>query len=265
MKLFVLLLICFIGLEARDTKNDPVQSRSESPPLFRDVYSIESHESYRPVEPQATIFTLQQQPYRHQDEKASTKTYNQENFRDVLTSMSSENIEYGESDNENVYNNNQILGAVGTANEDFSMDTLDVSERLTLNKPASTIVDEKNAQTRLASLQNDTYTSFFIEDNDSTSAETTNNKCDLGARSSLIYNYLKLGDKVVREGKDEESSRDGTKTRHRENIQLDVIHDVFDTTSSQGGLLDGIVYRGKFFSGHFTIKMLSSTPILAII
>lgn len=242
MKLFLLLLICFISLEARDTKNDPVQSRSDSPPLFGDVYSIESHE--RPVEAQATIFTLQQ-PHRHQEEKTSTKTYNQEKFRDVLTSMSSENVEYVESDNENVYNNNQFLGAAGTKHEEFSMNIRNVNDRLAMNEPALSAVDQHNAQSRLALLKDDTYSGIFIEDNDSTSAETTD-KCDLGARSSRVSNYLKLGDKLVRKEKEHERSREETKTKDSENIGLDVIHDVFDTTSSQGGLLGGIVYTGNF-------------------
>lgn len=246
MKLFVLSLICFIGLEAHDDRNDPVQSR---PPLFRDVYSIESHESYRPVEPQATIFTLQQQSHRHHEEKASTKTYNQEKFRDVLTSMSSENVEYGESDNENVYNNNQFSGSGETESGGFPLKIRDVNDRLAMIESVSPTVDQQqNAQSRLASLKNDTFSSSFIEDNDSMSTETKTIKCDLGARSSQISNYLKLGDKVVREKNDEEgeSSWDITKTKTRENIRLDVIHDVFETTSSQGGLLEGIVYKGKY-------------------
>lgn len=250
MKFFVLLLIYFIGLEARDTKNDHVQSRSESPPLFGDVYSIESHESYRPVEPQATMFTLQQQLQRHQEEKASTKTYNHEKFRDVLTSMSSENIEYVESDNENIYNNNQILGAVETQHGDLSMNIRNVNDRLAMNE-----LDQQNAQTRLASLKDDTYSNIFIEDNDSTSAETTDNKCDLGARSSLISNYMKLGDKVVRE----EISWDEKKIKSRENIRLDVIHDVFETASNQGGLLEGIIYKGKYHCWKLSNKILSFT------
>ena len=254
MKLFLLLLICFIGLEALDTKDDPIPSRSESPPLFRGVFPIESHESYRPVEPQATIFTLQQQIHRHQEEKTSTKTYNQEKFRDVLTSMSSENVEYGESDNENVYNNNQFLGAAGAENDEFSMNIRHVNDRLVLNKPAPSIVDRQNTQSRLASLKNDTYNRFFIEDNDSSSAETTN-KCDLDARSSRVHNYLKLSDTVVRE----ERQRKNSGKESEENVWLDVIHDVFETTSSQGGLLDGIVYKGKFRCWTISNENLSLT------
>lgn len=247
MNLFVLLLIHFIGLKAReivgqnDTPMDRPLGLSESPPLFNDFYATESHESYQPDEPQ----------HRHHQEQITIA--NKESFRDAISRMSSENVEYYESDNENTQNSPQSLVS-DASSQKFSMNNRDKNDKLVsnlLNGPSSSLSDQQNAQSRLVLLKNNTHSSYSIEDNDSPSADTINNRnnrCDFGASGSRITNYLKLGDKVVKENFSRESEEKNSPHDINVNaglkLEFDVTHDVFDTTN-QGGLHAGIVYRGK--------------------
>lgn len=246
MKLFVFLLIRFISLEARELvgQNDTPMGRSESPPMFKDGYAVESHESYRPGEPQQR---------HHEIGKMPT---NQDSFRDVLSSMSSENVEYYENVDENAQNSHQKNLVTDTLkNENFSLSNRDRNDKLVsnlLNGPSSTISDQQNAQSRLVLFKNNTHSSYSIGDNDSASAETINNKvnrCDFGARNSRITNYLKLGDKVVKESFSRESEQESSSYEINVDtgmkLKFDVTHDVFDTSSRQGGLHAGIAYEGN--------------------
>lgn len=73
----LLLLISFLGLEARD---DPAQ--------LDDRYVTESHESYRPAEAPVTLMAHHHRP----DE--DKRTGNQKPFSDVISSASSESVEF---------------------------------------------------------------------------------------------------------------------------------------------------------------------------
>lgn len=243
MKLFVLLLIRFIGLESREITghNDTPNGLSESPLLFKDVYAVESHESYRPGEPRP----------RHHEEREMHR--NQESFRDVLSRMSSENVEYYESGNENVQNGHQNLVS-DSSSETFTTSSRDRNDKLVsqlLNGPSSSLSDQQNAQSRLVLFKNNTHSSYSKEDNDSTSAETMNNKmdrCDFGVRQPKVAKYLKLGEKVIKENYSHENEQKSSSDKTNDvglQLNFDVIHDVFETTSSQGGLHAGITYTGK--------------------
>lgn len=239
MELFVLLLIHFISLEAREIagQNDTAMVLSNG--------SVESHEEFRPGEP----------PNRHQTTEQKMNSY-KDSFRDALSRMSSENVEYYESGNENAQNSHQNL-VTDNSNENFSTKNRDKNDKLMLNLlngPSSKLSDQQNAQSRLLLLKNHTYSSYSIEDNDSISADTMNNKmvrCGFGERDSRITNYLKLGDKVVEEFSSQESEKKSTSNdinvESALRINFDVTHDAFDTSSSQGGLHVGITYKGNAF------------------
>lgn len=199
MNLFSLLLISLMGVHARGSKasNDPAPGRSGPPNLLKSLYAVESHESYRPSD---TV----QLPWN--SEPASTHRN-----QDAFLSMSSENVEYIES----------------SEDEDGEPPGL-VSEKL------STFVDGDSAHDDFAE-----------------SDEDSSKKCNPSDTSATVQGYVGLGDKIIRkEINYAKDSREGTKEprESRGSLDIDVTHDVLETASSRGGLLWGIIYKGKVHS-----------------
>lgn len=231
MKLFVLLLIHLIGLEARHNsiKDDQTNSQSEAPKFLRGTYEIESHESYRPLEPQAITVMEQQQLHHRQVQKSQ----NHELFSDVMSSISSENVEYLDSENANVQNIDESVKIDVTEN-DKSPTKLSTSSSLSQQKAQIKLEFYRNNQSNVGNYESSAEIS---------SAERLD-RCD--GKSSRVAKYLELADKVIKNENEPESSR--------KKIKIDVIHDVFDTTSHQGGLLMGIVYKGESSATHVAWK-----------
>lgn len=213
MKLSVLLLISLACFESRGNKirNDPAPGRSGPPPLYGDFYTVESHEAYRPA---------LKQPHHSQELKMSTVA-NKDVFDEVISGISSENVEYIESED--------------VANPELIDDAR--SEHITVYGNDELTWDIKES----------------FSTRESESAETVSpSKCDSGAPSLEVASYLKLGGKVIERGfnygKEQKSSEKEESGIMRTSVEIDVdvIHDVFETSSSQGGLLEGIIYKGKF-------------------
>lgn len=240
MKLFVLLFIGFIGLEARDNKpnDDPAPGRS-GPPAGQFHEFETSHESYRPVE----------------HEMSTTTNNNRVEFSDIFSSMSSENVEY--HDNIHYYNSREDSSVENTKSEKLIIDNRSENE-MTDNdgapsaskKSAPLTLHQLNAQSRLALDNSSTYSENSI----AASLEIKNSRddrCDLGAPNSRIAQYLKLGDRVIEMdfnySKEQEHSLVKPKENTKNRMSVDVSHDVFETTSNRGGLLMGIIYKGNFF------------------
>lgn len=241
MKLFLLLFIGFIGLEAMDNKpnDDPAPGRSGPP---RENFEIEtSHESYRPVE----------------HEMSTTSNDNRKAFGDIFSSMSSENVEY--HDNIHYYNSHEDFSVENTNSEKLIINS---ENKMTDNVGASSASKssapltllQQNAQSRLPLDNSSTHSGNSL----AASLEIINSRedrCDLGAPNPQIARYLKLGDKVIEMdfnySKEQEpliKPKENTKNR----MKIDVSHDVFETTTSQGGLLMGIIYKGKI---SFNVKL----------
>lgn len=239
MKLFVLLLIHLIGLEARHNsiKDDQTNNQSEKPPFLIGAHGSESHESFRPLEPQAMTFTEKQQQQQHH--RQVQKNYNPELFSDVMSSISSENVEYIDNQNTNIQNVAEV-----------TFDDASVKIDVTANdKSADTLSTSSSSSQQKAQIKLEFYNSNRSSvENEESSAEISSadklNRCD--EKSSRITEYLKLADKVIKDENEPESSQ--------QQIEIDVIHDVFDTTSRQGGLLMGIVYKGESSATHVTWK-----------
>lgn len=228
------MFIGFIGLEARDNKpnDDPAPGRSGPP--ARQFHEIESsHESYRPIE----------------HELSTTTTSNRIESSDIFSSMSSENVEY--HDNIHYYNSHEDFSVENTKSEKLLIDNRSEIE-MTDNDGASSApkksLQQPNAQSRLA-LDN---SSTHSENSIAASLESKNSRddrCDLGAPNSRIARYLKLGDRVIEMdfnySKEQENSFIKPKENKKIRMSVDVSHDVFETTSNTGGLLMGIIYKGK--------------------
>lgn len=244
MKLFVLLLIHLIGLEARhnSNKDDQTDSQSEKPPFLVGAHSSESHESYRPRQPQAMTLTPQQQLHHRQVQK----NYNPELFSDVMSSISSENVEYLDSGNANVHN----VDEVSADDESVKIDVT-ANDKLATKLSTSSSSSQQKAQIKLEFYNSNRSSVENKESSGEISSADKLNRCD--GKSSRIAEYLKLADKVIKDENETES--------FRQKIQIDVIHDVFDTTSRQGGLLMGIVYRGKYSATHVTWKFSSVSTL----
>lgn len=133
----------------------------------------------------------------------------QHNQDEFLSGMSSENVEYIES-SENV-------------------------EREPLGRRSgklSTFVDDDSAKDDFADSDDD----------------TSSRKCNFSDTSATVQGYVGLGDKIIRkEINYARDSREGTK-ESRGSLEIDVTHDVLETASSRGGLLWGIIYKGKVHS-----------------
>jgi hypothetical protein len=237
MKLIVLLFIGFIGLEARDIKpndDDPAPG-----PPNRHIYDIEtSHESYRPAEHEVVATTI--------------TADNRKGFSDIFSSMSSENVEY--HDNIHYYNNR----------EDFSVENTKSEKLIIDNRSGNKMKDNDGAPTSSASVKSTPITlqqlnaqSRLALDNSSTrrnsitaSLESKNSRGDRceGAPNQRIAKYLKLGDRVIEMDFDYSKEQGNTLTKPKENtkirMNIDVTHDVFETTD-RGGLMAGIIYKGK--------------------
>lgn len=201
MNLFGLLLISLMGAHARGSKtsNDPAPGRSGPPPnLFKSLYAVESHESYRPSD-------SSQLPWKGEhDLSASSLQRNQDEF---LSGISSENVEYIES-SENI----EPLGRS--------------------NGKLSTFVDGDSA----------------IDDFADSEDDASSRKCNLSDTSASVQGYVGLGDKIIRkEINYARDSRESTKESResRGSLDIDVTHDVLETATSRGGLLWGIIYKGK--------------------
>lgn len=204
MNLFGLLLISLMGVHARGSKasNDPAPGRSGPPNLLKSLYAVESHESYRPSD-------SLELPWKSEPASAHRN-------QDAFLSMSSENVEYIESIED------EERGPPGQ-----------VSEKL------STFVDGDSAHDDFAE----------SEDNDDASSK----KCNPSDTSATVQGYVGLGDKIIRkEINYAKDSREGTKEprESRGSLEIDVTHDVLETASSRGGLLWGIIYKGRVHSSY---------------
>lgn len=265
MKLIIVLLfIGFIELEVRgkNIHGDPAPGRSPGPPssLIGDIYSIDaSHESYQPP-----TLVLTQQQQQNQQQKG-TSTVSSGTFRDIFTSTSSENVEYHydvNDDNNQIanHNSNQNLPSIDEHNlNGMTAQLQQFNDELALKALKDSL--SSFPQKRQQPLTVQTRSKF---DNTSDTVSDIKNKrmdrCNLGVTSSRIFNYLKLGDKII-EMDFNYSKRHKTLTQHESStslpvtgnsivatssLQLDVIHDVFDTSMKNGGgLLQGIVYKGE--------------------
>lgn len=83
------------------------------------------------------------------------------------------------------------------------------------------------------------------------SDEASSKKCNPSDTSATVQGYAALGDKIIRkEINYAKDSREGTKEprESRGSLDIDVTHDVLETASSRGGLLWGIIYKGKVHS-----------------
>lgn len=248
MKLFVLLFIGFIGLEARDNKpsGDPAPGRSGPPSKSRETFDeIEtSHEAYRPAV----------------EHEMSTTTNNQKAFSDIFSSMSSENVEYRDIIHYN--NHEEEFSDENTNSEKLIIDIRSETE-LKDNDGASSAFKQSapltlqppNAKSRL---ELDNNSSTHSKHSKSTSLEIINShqdRCDLGTPSPRIARYLKLGDRVIEMDFNYSKEHENVLTRPKENtknhrMRVDVSHDVFETASRQSGLLMGIIYKGKNIQCH---------------
>lgn len=237
MKLIVLLFIGFIGLEARNDKpnnDDPAPGRSG--PATRHIYDIESsHESFSPAE--------------HEAASTTTAADNRMGFSDIFSSMSSENVEYHE--NIHYYNNHEDFSVEDTQSEkliiDKSTDIDGASTSSASAKAAPPTLQQQNAQSRLA-----LDISSTRRNSNAASLESINSRgdrCDLGAPNPRIAKYLKLGDRVIEMDFNYSKEQGNALIKPKENtkirMEIDVKHDVFETTSDHGGLLVGIIYKGK--------------------
>jgi hypothetical protein len=236
MKLFVLLFIGFIGLEARankPTNDDPAPGRSGPPRKFHEVET--SHESYRP----AAV----------EHEMSTTSADNRKAFGDIFSSLSSENVEYHE--NIHYYKSHEDFSVENTNSEKLLIDS---ENEVTDNVDASSASKKsapltlQQAQSRLALDNNGTHNSIAASLEIINSRE---NRCDLGAPNPQIVRYLKLAERVIgvdfNYSKEQESSVIKPKENTKNHMRIDVSHDVFETTSSHGGLLMGIIYKGKIY------------------
>lgn len=152
-----------------------------------------------------------QLPWTGEHEHSSSTHRNQDAF---LSGMSSENVEYIES-SENV--EREPPGRT--------------SGKL------STFVDGDSANDELA------------ESDDAANSK----KCNPSDTSATVQGYVGLGDKIIRkEINYAKDSREGTKEprESRGSLEIDVTHDVLETASSRGGLLWGIIYKGKVHSSY---------------
>jgi hypothetical protein len=241
MKLIVLLFIGFIGLEARDDKpnnDDPAPGRSGPP--TRHIHDIEtSHESFRPAEHEALATT--------------TTADNRKGFNDIFSSMSSENVEY--HDNIHYYNNHEDSSVENTKSEKLIIDNRSGNKMID-NDGASTssasgkstpTLQQLNAQSRLALDNSSTHRNSIAASLESINSR--GDRCDLGAPNPRIAKYLKLGDRVIEMDFNYSKEQGNALIKPKENtkirMNIDVNHDVFETTSDRGGLLVGIIYKGK--------------------
>lgn len=79
-------------------------------------------------------------------------------------------------------------------------------------------------------------------------------KCNLSDSSSRLQSYVALGDKIIRKEINNARDYDSTdKVNERANeVDIDVTHDVFETTTTHSGLIRGIIYKGKAHSSSFS-------------
>lgn len=234
----LLFFIGFIGHEARGNNNDPAPGRSPGPPVSQtELYLTEtSHESYRPRE----ASTDAQEPLHNADIEAMIMN-NRNRFSDLISSMSRENVDYRDS-------------------QDFAAATDDDRQKLIIDKSAEMNArlqdynnisrhSESDDETALNALKNSTssgVTVNSISDGDSgeKSAKMIKSECGHSVKSGKIFNYLRLGDKIVKMDVND-SENEYYDTRIPSDVgklQIYVTHDVFSTETS---LLAGIIYKGK--------------------
>ena len=275
MNFILLIIIGFLELEARGVNNHPAHGPGP-PPLIGGIYSIDtSHESHQPAESPTLVLTQQQQQNNEQVQSSSMAN-NENNFNDIFSSTSSENIEYidNESDKRNSknYNNHDLIADDGMNNQKLLIDNRNRNEQLkhiTDDEYALNALKEitppikmtmLQAQNNLASLDTTTSGTNTDNNNDKT-PPTVNSKinneklgnCGTFNIKNKIDNYLKLGDQVIQVKLSE--SNDHTlppsslpsittakATADDIILHFDVTHDVFQTHK---GLLAGIVYKGE--------------------
>lgn len=270
---FILLIIIigFLELEARGVNNHPAHGPGP-PPLIGDIYSIDnSHESHQPAESPTLVLNQQQQII--DQVQSSSMANNENNFNDIFSSTSSENIEYTDNDNDKPnsenYNNHDLIADDNMNNQKLIIDNRNRNR----NEQLKQITDDEyalnalkeittpikmtmlQAQSNLASL--DTTTSGTNTDNNhdkstlSVNSKINNEKfgnCGTFNIKNKIDNYLKLGDQVIQvklsESNDHTLPSITTAKATVDDITLhfDVTHDVFQTHK---GLLAGFVYKGE--------------------
>lgn len=277
MNFILLIIIGFLELEARGVNNHPAHGPGP-PPLIGDIYSIDnSHESHQPAESPTLVLNQQQKQQQIIEQvQSSSMANNENNFNDIFSSTSSENIEYTDNDNDKRnsenYNNHDLIADDNMNNQKLIIDNRNRNEQLkqitddeyALNalKEITTPIKMTmlQAQSNLASL--DTTTSGTNTDNNhdkstlSVNSKINNEKfgnCGTFNMKNKIDNYLKLGDQVIQVKLPE--SNDPTlppsslpsittvkATVDDIILHFDVTHDVFQTHK---GLLAGFVYKGE--------------------
>ncbi|CRK91200.1 CLUMA_CG004883, isoform A [Clunio marinus] len=223
MKLLVLLFIIFTEFEAKASKrrsNLVLETSELSSSKFNDFYSTDhSHESNRPINSNVQSKAL-----------ADVKTNPMTN---AFSSRSSENIDY--LDRLNLNDNEREKVSI---NKRYEM--LESLQKHKSDESATMRVsnDPKKDQTRMNSKKSHSELTAVNENN-----EKQKNRCDVSATNSRLRSYINLGYKIVKvyAQKDKNTAQGGEVARQMP--EIDVTHDVFETMTSQSGLMDGIIYK----------------------
>lgn len=268
----LLFVIGFVDHKACGSNEDPAPGRSPGPPLTSpfDFYSSDaSHEAYRPVE--APKHILQQQSSSvynsnsndvEQAVEVNDRNKANNRFSDIFSSMSRE---YRDNDNDDDDDNND--------NDDDDSINSNRHKLLIDNKPTDMTVERLNDELALNALKDSTINTMTLPSITATRLDTdslvninssgTNSisgndnsikmmrmvdgakhnrksRCNSGLAGGKIFNYIRLGDKVVKVNFNNAKSESHGPGAGK--FQIDVIHDVFSTTTS---LLAGIIYKGK--------------------
>lgn len=215
MKLLLLFLIGCIELRVQGKKKNDILGPGplESSTFFRNIYATEtSHETYQPIDPSTF------KPSNHQqDSMATTSSMQREFSNNFVTTITDSREAWARDQKEN----------------EFALKSQRYEDKqLSLSKEPSLFTLPQNAAKK--SLQPDNLVGSM------------NGCSDVG--SSQIFSYLKLSDSVINVdfNRDEyKNNSNKTKTTIGPIIEVDVTNDVFETRSSEGGLLTGIIYKGK--------------------
>jgi hypothetical protein len=229
----LLFFIGFIGQKARGNNNDPAPGRSPGPPLNSELFSFEaSHEAFRPAENNDVVSTTSTN---------NNNNHNQNRFTDIFSSVSREFHEdisgssvSSSSDDDDNHHDDEIVKLEGIISADSaSSRQIDKSNE---NFETNARLQRQNTddESALNALKSSAPTLQSMKqsnnNNDSKSTNSINaNRCNSLVKSGKIFNYVRLGEKVVKS----------------DILQVDVTHDVFSTSTS---LVAGIIYKGKVVS-----------------
>ncbi|KAG5683955.1 hypothetical protein PVAND_013210 [Polypedilum vanderplanki] len=217
------LFIGFIGhYEAHGNKKETTPIASTA--TLSELYSVEaSHEAYRPAK--ANLPPL--------NDEAEALSNQKNRFSDIFSSISHE---YRDTDDDGDDDNDsgRHKSLINNKPTDVTVSLDDESALNALKFSTTTITLSSAASTSTRHAINSTISNSVIDDGQMM-MKMIKNRCNSLIRKGKILEYLQLGDKLVK--MDAKSSNSGNGK-----FQLDVIHDVFSTTTS---LLAGIIYKGK--------------------